>query len=225
MTTLDLNPEPAGRRERRRTEVHARIFEAAMRLFAKHGFFNTTVEQITEQADVAKGTFFNYFPGKESILLAMAERQRAIVTSVTAKAADAPAVEPILRELGHRIAAMPAQSQIMLRSLLGVLFSYAELTVRMSELLQSGQELIGQVMKRGQDLGEIRADMAPRELARLFQQTIFGNNALWGILPPADVHEWMDRAIDVFWRGIATHPAPVRSQLSDSSGANEERET
>jgi AcrR family transcriptional regulator len=218
MTTLDLNTEAIGRRERRRTEVRARIFEAAMRLFAKHGFFSTTVEQITEQADVAKGTFFNYFPGKESILLAMAERQRAIVTSVTAKAVDAPRVEPLLRELGHKIAALPAQSQLMLRSLVGVIFSYAELTMRMGELLEGGQELIGEVMKRGQELGEIRTDMAPRELARLFQQTIFGNNALWGLLPPSDVHQWMDRAIDVFWRGIATQPAAVPSQLSDSSG-------
>jgi len=28
----------------------------------------TTVEEITERADVAKGTFFNYFPSKEALL-------------------------------------------------------------------------------------------------------------------------------------------------------------
>src|SRR5437899_3870437 len=60
-------PKP-GRRERRRTETRERIFRAAMQLFAQHGFFSTTVEDITEAADVGKGTFFNYFPSKEHVL-------------------------------------------------------------------------------------------------------------------------------------------------------------
>ena len=51
--------ENNGRRERRRQETHARIFESAMRLFSERGFANTPVEDITEAAAVAKGTFFN----------------------------------------------------------------------------------------------------------------------------------------------------------------------
>ena len=73
------NPENNGRRERRRQETHARIFESAMRLFAERGFANTPVEDITEAAAVAKGTFFNYFPTKEAILEALAERQLGVV--------------------------------------------------------------------------------------------------------------------------------------------------
>ncbi|HLJ42079.1 MAG TPA: TetR family transcriptional regulator, partial [Candidatus Acidoferrales bacterium] len=53
-----------GRRERRRTETRERIFRAALDLFAERGFMETTVEDITEAADVGKGTFFNYFPTK-----------------------------------------------------------------------------------------------------------------------------------------------------------------
>ncbi len=58
----------ATRRERRAAEMRARIFQAAIQLFAERGLESVTVEQITERADVGKGTFFNYFGTKEAVL-------------------------------------------------------------------------------------------------------------------------------------------------------------
>jgi hypothetical protein len=60
----------SGRRERRTVETRESLFRAALDLFARKGFTETTVEDITEAADVGKGTFFNYFPSKDHILLA-----------------------------------------------------------------------------------------------------------------------------------------------------------
>lgn len=62
-----------GRRERKKLEVHGRILGAAMDLFHEKGYEATTVEEIAERADVAKGTFFNYFPRKDALLEALAE--------------------------------------------------------------------------------------------------------------------------------------------------------
>src|SRR5256884_4852558 len=63
------------RRQRRSAEIRERLFRAALQLFAQKGFLETTVEDITEAADVGKGTFFNYFPSKDHILLAFGEMQ------------------------------------------------------------------------------------------------------------------------------------------------------
>ena len=57
-----------GRRERKKEETKRKIFEAAVKLFTDKGFSATTVDEIAEAADVAKGTFFNYFPRKEAIV-------------------------------------------------------------------------------------------------------------------------------------------------------------
>ena len=62
-----------GRRERRAAETRLRLFRCALRLFAERGFPNVTVEEITEAADVGKGTFFNYFQSKDHVLGVMAE--------------------------------------------------------------------------------------------------------------------------------------------------------
>lgn len=63
MTELELT-----RRERKKEETKERIFKAALKLFKAKGFEAATIDDIAEKADVAKGTFFNYFPRKDAVL-------------------------------------------------------------------------------------------------------------------------------------------------------------
>lgn len=60
--------EAVSRWDRRRARTYARLLDAGERLFRENGFDTTTVEQIAGAADVAKGTFFNYFDSKEALL-------------------------------------------------------------------------------------------------------------------------------------------------------------
>jgi AcrR family transcriptional regulator len=69
-------PRPGtGRRERRAAETRLRLFRCALQLFSERGFSNVTVEDITEAADVGKGTFFNYFESKDYVLSVITEIQ------------------------------------------------------------------------------------------------------------------------------------------------------
>lgn len=70
-----MTPElDVSRRERKKEETKERILEAAFALFRKHGVEATTIEEICEKADVAKGTFFNYFPHKEAVFGYLSEK-------------------------------------------------------------------------------------------------------------------------------------------------------
>lgn len=66
------------RRERKKEETRRRIFEAAIALFREKGFEQTTVDEITERADVGRGTFFNYFPKKDAVLAYLSEERLAV---------------------------------------------------------------------------------------------------------------------------------------------------
>lgn len=59
-----------GRREKMKDQKRTALIQAGMQLFTSQGFAKTTVEQITDQADLAKGTFYNYFTTKEDLLVA-----------------------------------------------------------------------------------------------------------------------------------------------------------
>lgn len=205
-------PNGVGRRERRKKETRQQIFQAAMKLFERKGIFSTTVEEITDAADVGKGTFFNYFPSKEAILSVMAERQMGIVERAAEKARSAASVHPVLKEMLQELCAAPGRSQIMLRSLLGMVLSNKMLFETFSHVLQEGRKRLAAIIERGQQIGEVRRDIPAIELARCLHQAAFGTSFIWAISPPSDLIAWQEQSMDLFWRGIAANPDHVSQQ-------------
>jgi AcrR family transcriptional regulator len=62
-----------GRVERRKARTRAALLAAARALFASQGMEQTAIAEIAERADVATGSFYNYFAGKEQLLEALLE--------------------------------------------------------------------------------------------------------------------------------------------------------
>ena len=56
------------KRERQKKQTRILLQQTAPHLFQKQGYEQTTILQITNEAGVAKGTFFNYFRTKEEVL-------------------------------------------------------------------------------------------------------------------------------------------------------------
>ncbi len=50
------------------------LMDAAQRLFIEKGFSSTTISDIVYEAQVAKGTFYHYFPSKNEMLYALRVR-------------------------------------------------------------------------------------------------------------------------------------------------------
>ena len=66
-------------REEKKIETKNNIFEVAGRLFKDKGYDNTTVDEITKEAGIGKGTFFNYFPTKEALLQDFVKQKEELV--------------------------------------------------------------------------------------------------------------------------------------------------
>jgi AcrR family transcriptional regulator len=198
-----------GRRERRKEETRKQIFQAAMKLFGKKGVFATTVEEITEAADVGKGTFFNYFASKEAILSALAERQLGVINTAVERAQTAESVRPVLKDMCRELSSVPGRSQILLRSLLGMVLSNKFMFELFQSVLSKGRERVALIVERGQQLGEIRRDIPAMIIARCLQQVAFGTNFIWAASPASDLMEWHETSMDLLWRGIASRPERV----------------
>lgn len=56
-------------RERQKERRRARIYTVAIELFKRGGFQATTASDIARASNVSRGTFFNYYPYKEAVLL------------------------------------------------------------------------------------------------------------------------------------------------------------
>ena len=50
-------------------ETRNKILTVCVRLFLEQGYKNTTITQITEEAGISRGSFQNFFPTKDAVLL------------------------------------------------------------------------------------------------------------------------------------------------------------
>jgi AcrR family transcriptional regulator len=65
-------PAP-GRREQTKRQNRAAILGAAREVFAGSGYEASSIREVIRRTGLAAGTFYNYFPDKESVLLAVLE--------------------------------------------------------------------------------------------------------------------------------------------------------
>ena len=88
----------AGKREATKAANRAAILAAARMVFADIGFGAASVRDIIRRTDLATGTFYNYFPDKESVLREILD-ETTIEIRVRVRAArqDAASVEDFVR--------------------------------------------------------------------------------------------------------------------------------
>lgn len=199
-----LNGNGGGRRERRRMETRDKIFRAALQLFSEKGLSGTTVEDITEAADVGKGTFFNYFQNKEQVLSVLAEGQLAKIHAGAAAAHDTNRpVKDTARQMFFALAMEPSRSDTLARSLLAALLSNEQAREMLAPVLTHGRGIVAEVFATAQERGEISKAHKPEELARLFQQTFFGAVLLWSLQPDEPIAKFLEPTFDFMWMGAA----------------------
>lgn len=96
--------EEPGRRERKKQRTRQALVEAAVRLFERKGYEQTTVAEIAAAADLSTRTFFLHFPTKEDVLLANAQARIDLgVQAIAERAADEPVADVLVRAADRMI--------------------------------------------------------------------------------------------------------------------------
>jgi TetR/AcrR family fatty acid metabolism transcriptional regulator len=151
-----------------------RILRAAIKVFARKGFYSTRVSEIAKAASVADGTIYLYFKNKDDVLISIFQDHTTKLIALMSEA--------IARETGFE-----AKLRVCVDIQLGLLDGSRELaevvTVNLRQsaklLKQYGAPLFGRyletlasVFEDGQAQGLVRRDLSSRVLSR----------ALWGAL-------------------------------------------
>ena len=203
------------RRERKKEETRHRIFAAAIALFREKGFEATTVDEITEKADVGRGTFFNYFPKKEAVLAYLSEeRLAAAEENAGALLAEArPAREKIL-DL-YLLAAGAWEED---RELSRYVFSewLRRVFAPTADVELGWRKLMFALLAQGRESGELRADVDDYRADALFTGIYMTTLFHWLFCPedcrPADFdlrHELRER-FEIVFDGLTPRAAESR---------------
>jgi AcrR family transcriptional regulator len=208
---------PPNRRERQSVERRERLFRAALDLFARKGFAETTVEDITNAADLGKGTFFNYFPSKEHIFLAFGEMQLAKLKAAFEEMRSANVPVPVfMRSLGARMTQEPIRNPAIIRVLLKAFLADSPVRESVVDLQNRIIAIHTEIIRLGQERGEIRGDLPPDVLAHVFRQTVFGTLLIWSLYGDATLLSRIEDAFVVLWTGLAPRSVPPQVRVAGS---------
>ncbi len=181
---------------------------SAIDLFSARGFHQTSVEDITEAADVGKGTFFNYFPTKEHVLGALAEMQMHRLNEGLAAAQTGRSAYEVLRDLSQVMPRLPGRSRMLTRSLLSGLSGSETVRGLILPGMVRGREVLAKVFEIGQQRGEIRTDVPATDLALMFQQAMFGAIVLWSVGLENDLPKMIEKSFPAIWEGVRGPNSP-----------------
>lgn len=190
--------------ERRKARTRRRLMEAGESLFRDRGFDAITVEEIAEAADVAKGTFFNYFESKETLLGALlVERTQSLLDDPPDGTMSYPdriraLFESLREELAPYVHLFPR------------MFAYAVTHPQTSHPSAERPALwqaLADIVKEGQEDGVFREDLDPQVAGVLLSTYFFRVSILECLAGERDTHDfcWSDRideGMEILYRGL-----------------------
>jgi AcrR family transcriptional regulator len=191
------------RRERKKNALKENIYRTAVTFFRTKGFDATTIEDITESVDISRNTFFNYYAGKDKVLHETAQRTVAYYEEMLEKELESS--DPVTRKIKRLLVQMGRNIEKekgfyrtifieIMRSQVGLVEDDRGYTTI--------DELLGALLKQGQEKGEISGNLDPYQLAEMLTGVYFLTIIHW--LNSRSSYSLSDRlssAADIFLGG------------------------
>src|ERR1700678_3186839 len=203
--TAGEHPE-AGLRERKKARLRQQIIDTSIRLFRKHGYENTRIDDIVQILEISQPTFFRYFPSKDAVLREVGERGYACIcerlrSELSSKAQTSERLRRLYTTMAHEVQADRQLWQ-------AVVLSGAMDPVRSAELRgheEAAVRLLREILTQGQKRGEVSRAFPVVHLSE-FMEGLYNTVVRQWAVDLTGPHKLTDRvrsAVDFFLRGLA----------------------
>ena len=193
--------EQLGRRELNKRHCRQRILRASRQLFSTKGYEETTMDDVADRAEVSKATLYNYFPGKDSLLLGIAEAElEQIRQMIQGELAQEPSPLERLRRVLEAFV-LDSMCYISLSRKISYLNSCED-----SGLFATRLEMVrifrGLVLQ-AQGAGELRRDVDADDITELVMGLYLTTQFQWVHLEQHPVSYWTERLGRAFRQALA----------------------
>lgn len=175
-------PTNTTRRERRKLEMQERLLEAAIELFSEQGCDLTSVEQICARADMARKTFYNYFPSKEHLIYLLSEQRifdesRRLLEQARAQSDDT--IEQLciyMERTGDHLRKFAVlERELIKQTIKDIAHNDERVALRYPHL----RNLLCDLIEAGQRRGDIRTDFRAELLAQIVSSSMDAVTVSW----------------------------------------------
>ena len=156
------------------------IFDTAIALFAKKGYGKVTIDDICEKVGVTKGAFYNHFNSKDQIILEEFMRMDEHYIKVARDISGLESSTEKLRLFNREAIKLMADLGVTMMKV--VYHSQIAPNMRRPYLTDNKRflyKITNELIKEGQDKGEIRKDLASEEMAAMLINCFRGQIYHW----------------------------------------------
>jgi AcrR family transcriptional regulator len=194
-----------GLRERKKARLRQQIIDTSIKLFRKHGYESTRIDDIVQMLEISQPTFFRYFPSKDAVLREVGERGFACICErLRSELSSKAGTGERLRRLYVTMAREVESDRQLWQA---VVLSGAMDPVRSSELRgheEAAASLLREILTQGQKRGEVTRAFPVVHLAE-FMEGLYNTVVRQWAVDLTGPHKLTDRmrsAVEFFLRGI-----------------------
>lgn len=181
-----------------------RIMEAAAQVFSQKGFHRAKMEEIAQEANVGKGTIYEYFSGKQQLFIEMFKVGRKYYYDVMARELED---ESELCDLLRKVAYLHLKFIHVHKDIAKIMMQeFLQLGIEMhNEIFQAHEqevEILEKIIRKGVQNGTFR----PLDI-RLTAQIFYGSVHTMGVPMIINRENWdleslSEKIVDIFLNGI-----------------------
>jgi AcrR family transcriptional regulator len=220
-----------GRREDKRELTRQQMFNAAAALFSEKGYESTSIEDVTEKADVSKGTFYYHFESKEALVVELRRSRLAgnLDEALMLLEQNKPPLMILERLLLGRAAyteQQPDLSKVFFSQRIQYILFKEENSItqrgpdgKPQPLLRS---LVYECVCEAQKLGQMRADLSPLEVTSMISAFFVHAQGSWLASDRSTslvekVHRWLHAILDGVGAKDYREASPCSTQAAFST--------
>ena len=152
-----------------KSETKGRIVSAAWKLFYQYGYSNTTIDDIVEESNTSKGSFYHYFSSKDDLMGSLSylfdEKYEELMKTMD------PSLSPV-----DKLITMNRELFLMIEntvsvSMLSQLFAAQLTSMSEKRLLDPDRtyyKLLRRIVIEGQDQGLFRDDLSVNDITKSY---------------------------------------------------------
>jgi len=146
------------------------ILDAAVVCFAKRGFHQASMHDISAEAGISVGLIYRYFDNKEAVIAAMADRHKGEIHDTLERARQAPSLLESLEILFTAHCGSESGPRITSAFVVD-LFAEASRNLRVAELVRdvcdTTREGVTELIARAPEMKRVSPELTPRQVAEL----------------------------------------------------------
>lgn len=159
-------------RERQKEKRRTRIYHVAIDLFKRGGFQATTATDIAKASNVSRGTFFNYYPYKEAVLLNYGSQIMARLRELAeTRLREGLAPQQVLAEVWDRLAEESGQERDLIPPLAYEVMNPSPDRARTAYEALPLSRVIELILGPMQQAGQLRSDLSLQRMSNLIADT------------------------------------------------------